>query len=391
MWGDIAIAFSIAFVTAFMGTPYTIKLARKLGAVDTPKDKRRINKVTMPRLGGLAVIAGFVVSVIYLLIVMSIEKNINLMEDNYYLKLLGFLLGGTIIGVTCFRDDVKGVSALGKLIAQILAASVVIISGIRIEHLQILNFTITSEVVLTLISLGWIVGVTNAINLIDGLDGLSTGISIISCLSLLIIFALNGSPLISILLVTALAGSLVGFLPYNFNPAKTFIGDTGSNFLGFCLSIISILGVAKTYTAVVIVLPLIVLALPVYDTVFAIFRRMIKGKSVKAIMKPDANHLHHKMLKMGFSQKQAVLCLYAISAAFGMFAVILLEDGIWKALSFGIIIIVIIAVCYKDFFKDKLVSNEYAEVVGSEPEEDEKKVKKVEKTKKNKKKKSKQS
>ena len=122
MWGDIAIAFTIAFVTAFMLTPHTIKLAKKLGAVDTPKDQRRINKITMPRLGGLAVIMGFIVSIVYLLLVMSIEGNINLLEDNTYIKLIGFALGGVIISITCFVDDVKGVKAIVKLIAKIIAA-----------------------------------------------------------------------------------------------------------------------------------------------------------------------------------------------------------------------------------------------------------------------------
>lgn len=359
MWGDIAIAFLIAFITAFMATPHTIKLAKKIGAVDTPKDARRINRITMPRLGGLAVIAGFFVSVIYLLIVMSIEKNIDLTQENYIQKLIGFCIGAIIIGVTCFIDDVKGVKAIIKLITQILAAVIVVKSGLKIDNLSIpfLNLQNASEIFYEIFTICWIVGITNAINLIDGLDGLSTGISIIACMSLLIIFSLNGSPLISIILITALCGSLVGFLPYNFNPAKTFIGDTGSNFLGYCLSIISILGVAKTYTAIVIVAPLIVLALPVFDTIFAIIRRIIKGKSLKAIIQPDAGHLHHKMLKKGFTQKQAVLILYGVSASFGMFAVILMESGIWKALSFALIILVIIAMGYKEFFKQRLIED----------------------------------
>lgn len=357
MWGDIIIAFTIAFMTAFMATPHTINLAKKVGAVDTPKDARRINKITMPRLGGLAVILGFFVSVTYLLIVMTIENKIDLSQDNYVRKIYGFTIGAFLIGIICFVDDVRGVPALIKLVFQIAAASVVIKSGIMIDNLDIpiFHFENFGETFYIILTVGWIVGITNAINLIDGLDGLSTGISIISCLSLLIIFSLNGSPLISILLITALGGSLCGFLPYNFNPAKTFIGDTGSNFLGYCLSIISILGIAKTYTAIVIVAPLIVLGLPLFDTLSSIVRRLIHGKSLKAIIQPDAGHLHHKMLRKGFSQKQAVLILYGISAILGMFAIILLESGIWKALSFMIIISIIIAMGYKEFFKQKLL------------------------------------
>lgn len=369
MWGDIAIAFMIAFMTSFMATPHTINLAKKLGAVDTPKDQRRINKITMPRLGGLAVILGFIVSITYLLIVMTIEKNINLMEDRMIYKLTGFLLGGLVIGAVCFFDDIKSVRAIYKLIAQIIAAIIAIYFGVRIDYIDLpfINIDRSNVMFYNILTVIWIVGITNAMNLIDGLDGLSTGISIISCVSLLMIFSLNASPLISIVLITALCGSLVGFLPYNFNPAKTFIGDTGSNFLGYCLSIISIMGVAKTYTAIVIVAPLIVLALPLFDTVFAVIRRVVKGKSLKAIIQPDAGHLHHKMLQKGFTQKQAVLILYGLSATFGMFAIILLDSGIWKALSFALIIIVIIAMGYKEFFKTRLLSDisedeEYARI-----------------------------
>ena len=337
MWGDIAIAFLLAFIVTFMATPYTIKIAQKVGAVDIPKDKRRMHKKAMPKFGGPAVILGFLVSVIYLLIVMSMEKTIDLFGvEEYGKKLLGMFLGIVIISITCIIDDIKTIKPIVKLAGQVLAAIVVVSFGIRID--DIVPSFITSEagkeIFSVILTIGWIVGVTNAINLIDGLDGLSSGISVISSISLLIIFLLNGSPLVSILLITALAGALVGFLPFNFAPAKTFIGDTGSNFLGFSLSIISILGVAKTYTIAVIVLPLIVLGLPIFDTLWAIIRRIIKGKSIKAIFKADKGHMHHRLVRKGFSQKQAVLILYGISATFGIFAVILLESGIWKALSF---------------------------------------------------------
>lgn len=294
---------------------------------------------------------------------MSIEKNIDIFQDDLHIKLVGFVIGALIIGITCFYDDVKGAKALVKLVAQIAAGIVLVNCGIRIDYFSMPFFDIpaTNTLFYDIFSILWVVGITNAMNLIDGLDGLSTGISIISCLSLLIIFALNDSPLISIILITALCGSLVGFLPYNFNPAKTFIGDTGSNFLGYCLATISIIGIAKTYTAIVIVAPLIVLALPLFDTILSIIRRLIKGKNLKAVIQPDAGHLHHKMLQKGFTQKQAVLIMYAISAVFGMFAIILLDSGIWKALSFAIIIALIIALGYKEFFKTKLLSSDESE------------------------------
>lgn len=363
MWGDIIIAFLLAFITTFMITPKTINIAKKLGAVDSPKDERRINKVVMPRLGGVAVVAGFLVSISYLLISLTLENQLNLVDGNYHLKLCGYFIGMFLIVITCFFDDVKGLSAVVKLIVQISAASVVVLSGIRIDISNLgifngfsdsVNFLHTVSIIITI---AWIVGITNAINLIDGLDGLSSGISIISCVSMLIIFTLNSSPLVSIILITALIGALAGFLPYNLNPAKTFIGDTGSNFLGFSLAVISILGVAKTYTALVIVAPIIVLGLPIFDTVFAIIRRVIKNKSLKAIMKPDAGHLHHKLLKHGFSQKESVLILYCVSASLGMFAIILLESGVRKAMSFLLIVIAAFALGYKEVFGEQKEEN----------------------------------
>ena len=362
MWGDIAIAFVLAFVVAFVATPYTIKIARKVGAVDIPKDERRMHKKSMPKFGGPAVILGFLVSTIYLLIVMSMEQSINLFSfEEYGKKLLGFLIGIGIITAFCVVDDIKTIKPLTKLVGQLLAAIVAVMAGIRIDGITLpfLNFPEIHQVTSIILTIAWIIIVTNAINLIDGLDGLSSGISVISAVSLLIIFVLNGSSMVSIVLIAALAGALVGFLPFNFSPAKTFIGDTGSNFLGYALAIISILGSAKTYTAAVIVLPLIVLGLPIFDTVFAIIRRMIRGKSIKAVFRADKGHLHHKLVARGYNQKQAVLILYGISAIFGIFAVILCDSGIWKALSFLLIVIVAIASGYKNFSPERTGKERY--------------------------------
>jgi len=362
MWGDVAIAFLLAFIVSFMATPYTIKIAHKIGAVDVPKDERRMHKKAMPKFGGPAVILGFLVSVVYLLIVMSMENTINLFgTEKYGMKLLGMFLGIVVISITCVVDDIKTIKPSTKLAGQILAAIVAVAFGIRIGdiNLPFFNTAQFGEIFSICLTIVWIIGVTNAINLIDGLDGLASGISVISAISLLVIFVLNDSPLISIILITALAGSLVGFLPFNFTPAKTFIGDTGSNFLGFSLSIISILGIAKTYTIAVIVLPIIVLALPIFDTLLAIIRRLIKGKSIKAIFKADKGHLHHKIVRRGFSQRQAVLILYGISAIFGIFAVILLDSGIWKALSFLLMVIVAVGLGYKNFQEEKSETQRY--------------------------------
>lgn len=332
-------------------------MARKIGAVDIPKDERRMHNKPIPKFGGPAIIVGFLLATIYLCITSSLEGNLDLFGiENYMFKLVGFLLGILVLSFVCFFDDIKGIHPLVKLAGQLVAASIVVAFGIRINNFNLPFFEgniIIGEVFSIILTIGWLVGITNAINLIDGLDGLSTGIAIISSVSLLIIFALNGSPLIAIIMITSLVGALSGFLPFNFNPAKTFVGDIGSNFIGFTLAVVSILGVAKTATAFIVVLPIIVLGLPIFDTISAIVRRLIKGKSLKAVIQADKGHLHHKLIAKGFSQKEAVLILYGISVACGMFAVILFESNIWKAISFALMVIAVVCIGYKEFFKMK--------------------------------------
>ncbi len=355
MWGDIAITFLLAFITSYVFTPYTVRLARKVKALDKPKDKRKVHKKIMPRLGGIAIVLGFLVSAIYLIIVMIFEKKLDIYTNKYYYKLIGLFLGILVLEIFCYFDDTKGIKPLIKFLGQIVAAVIVVSSGIVMDSIVIsrVHTIISNELFLKIFTVIWIVGITNAINLIDGLDGLSTGVSLISSICLMIIFILNSSPIISIILATALAGSLLGFLPFNFNPARTFMGDTGSNFIGFTLAAISILGVAKTYTAIIVIAPLLVLALPIFDTSFAIIRRLIREKSLKAVFKADRGHLHHKLIDRGYTQKQAVFILYAISGTFGLFTIILLESGLWKALSFALLVIAIIAIGYKDIFRIK--------------------------------------
>ena len=356
MWGNIAIAFLLAFIVSFMVTPYTMKLSEKIGAIDVPKDNRRMRKKSIPLLGGLAVITGFLISLLYLVSVMNFEGSLELFDENLYLKkLIGIGIGLIIITFTGIIDDTKGLKPYKKLFGQIIAAIFAVAFGLIINDIEIpfisnLGFSYEFSIFITIF---WIVGITNAINFIDGLDGLSSGIALISCISLLIIFALNQAPIIAILIITSLIGALVGFLPFNFSPAKTFIGDTGSNALGYILAVVSILGVAKTYTTIVIALPILVLGLPILDVAWAIIRRTIKGKSIKAIFQADKGHLHHRLVARGFSQKQAVLILYTVSAALGVSAIIILESGIWKALSFILMVIAALFLGYKNFLNKK--------------------------------------
>lgn len=350
MWGDIAVAFLLAFIASFVTVPYTIKLASKVGAIDMPSD-RRVNKRPIPRIGGIAILVGFLISSFYLIFTSVIENKIILNDSDHYLvKLIGFLIGILILEAFAFTDDLKDIRPWQKLVGQLLAAGVIFACGIRID---VINSFVLPTWLSCVLTIGWIVGITNAINLIDGLDGLSSGISLISAFLLLVIFATNYSPLISIVLITALAGSIMGFMPYNIHPAKTFMGDIGSQFLGFTLSVISIMGVAKTVTLIVLIAPVLVLGLPIFDTLFAIIRRIIKGKSLKAVFKADRGHLHHRLMAQGFTQKQSVSILYAASASLGMISIILIEEGFWKAISLFAIICVIIALGYRELKKYK--------------------------------------
>ena len=356
MIGDIAIAFMLAVITAFVLTPYTIRFAKYVGAVDIPND-RRVNKKPMPRLGGIGVICGFLLSTAFLVVTTATEGKIDFFADNLYIKLIGFLGGIILLAVITLIDDIKGVKPIVKLLGQLVAAIIVTRCGILIDSFNLFgNNAVANEIFANILTIGWIVGITNAINLIDGLDGLSSGISLISCASLIVIFVMNPetSPLISIVLAAALSGGIAGFLPYNIHPAKTFIGDIGSNFMGFSIAVISILGVAKTYTAIVLFAPLIILGIPIVDTLWAIIRRIVKNKSLKGVFMPDKGHIHHKLMARGYTQKQSVLILYAAAVALGMSAIILLDSGIWKTIGFIAIIVLMVAI----YIVEKKVQNE---------------------------------
>ena len=356
MWGDIATSFLLAFIVSFVVTPYTIRLAKKKGAIDYPND-RRVNKMPVARLGGIAVITGFIISVVYLIVSMVLEGKFSLIDSQKYgLKLLGFFIAILELSIISYIDDIKDVKPWMKLLAQVVAACILFGFGVRIENI---GQNMLHPALSFILTIGWIIGVTNAINLIDGLDGLSSGITLISSLALLIIFATNDSSTISMILITSLAGSITGFLPFNINPAKTFIGDVGSQFLGLSLATISIFGVAKTVTMVVLLAPILVLALPILDTLWAIIRRTAKGKSFKAIFQADRGHLHHKLVDQGFTQKQAVTIMYVISAALGMFTIILIYEGIVKAFLFlaFVTIVLLLGLSGIKQFKEELIQD----------------------------------
>lgn len=329
---EYLITFILAFIIAFSATPIVRRLAFKVGAVDIPKDERRMHKNPIALMGGAAIITGFIVSLAFDLITTS-----NLLTPGR--ELLGLLTGIIIIVIMGVLDDIKTLRSKVKLAFQLVAAiSVVLISGTRISVLTNLfgssPYLELSPFISYPLTILWIVGITNAINLIDGLDGLAAGISSISYLSLFFVSMLmvGLEPPMAIytaVITAALAGSTLGFLPFNFNPAKIFMGETGSAFLGFTLGVISIQGTLKSYTAIAIAIPLLVLGLPLFDTLFAIIRRIGTGKP---IMQADRGHLHHKLIDMGLSQRQSVVIMYTASGALGLSAIVLADRGAISAI-----------------------------------------------------------
>lgn len=317
----------ITFIFTLILTPVTIKLAHKFNLVDIPNDNRRIHKKPMPRIGGAAIVVSmFLGFLVYYLFTKDIE---SIALDR---KFLGYALGGLSIALMGIIDDIVNLRARYKFIFQLVAGIVVYYFGIRITgfkipfiYTDVINFQ-WLDFPITLI---WVIGVTNAVNLIDGLDGLAAGISAISATALLTIFIATSASLDAIIITSVLVGATLGFLPYNFNPAKTFMGDVGSNFLGFTLSVVSILGFAKGYTILAIIVPILALGVPIFDTLFAMVRRFVKGQPM---LKPDGAHIHHRLLKRGLNQRQAVLVLYTITSILCIISVVMISADIWKLL-----------------------------------------------------------
>ncbi len=306
----VLLALGAAFIIAFASTPIVKSFAQKVGAMDIPNEARRVHDHPIPRMGGLAIFFGFVISVV---LFADITKQIQ-----------GILIGCVIIVATGSIDDIVSLNAWFKLALQTIAAVVAVLHGVVIEVLMNPNvFSDTQHLFLGVLSIPvtiiWIVGITNSVNLIDGLDGLACGVSAISSVTMLVTALLVSEGNVAVILA-ALAGACLGFIPYNFNPAKIFMGDTGALLLGYVLATISVVGMFKFYAVVTFAVPLLAMALPLMDTLFSIVRRLIHGQSP---MHPDRGHFHHRLIDMGLTQKQAVSVLYSISAILGLLAVVL--------------------------------------------------------------------
>lgn len=320
-----------AAATSFLLTPVARLLAKKVGAIDVPKDNRRMHTKPTPLLGGLAIYGGVLFTILFFMKPLTKE-------------LQAILFGSGVIVVSGYLDDTKGLSPSMKIIFQLIAAFIAIYGGIYVEFISDFlgerGSTLGLGVFKYPLTVLWIVGVTNAINLIDGLDGLSDGVSAIAAISLSITSFLFGNVQVGILCLIV-AGACLGFLPYNFNPASIFMGDTGALMLGYLFSVLTIEAVMKTAATVAVVVPVMVLAVPISDTLFAIIRRTLSGKS---FAEADKGHLHHRILSMGFSVKKTVLILYLMTAILGAVGIIVsLIGGLYgNLLAVGIIIIIII-------------------------------------------------
>lgn len=325
----VGLAMLVAAALSCALTPLVKLLAKKIGAMDIPKDDRRMHHDPIPRMGGLAIFLGFLISVL-------IFQKLQLGNE-----LQGILLGAVIIVILGVLDDILTLRALPKFLVQIVAAVIVVIYGCRIDHFM--GWTLPDWLSYP-VSVIWIVAITNAINFIDGLDGLAAGVSAISAGTMLIVALLlvpDPTAMICAVLLAALVGACVGFIPYNFNPATIFMGDTGSTFLGFMLASISIFGLFKTYAVISFAVPFLVLGLPIFDICFAVIRRVAHGQSP---MHADRGHVHHRLIDMGFSQKQAVAISYLLSAILGLSAVVLTDRGEVQAMIFLIAVIVVGAI-----------------------------------------------
>ncbi len=309
MYGLYAIGFAASCLLALLLTPIVKRFAFWVGAVDAP-NHRKVHTRIMPRLGGLAIFLAFVGA--YFIISPALDSYNS---DAAF----GLLLGGFVIVITGALDDKYQLSPKWKLLGQSIAAGIVVAFGLKIDLVNI-PFGETNIPIGWLsipITILWIVGVSNAINLIDGLDGLSAGVSGIATATILVL-ALMMPNVTVVLLSVILLGSIVGFMFYNFHPAKIFMGDSGSLFLGFALSTLSILGF-KQAAVVSLLIPIMILGVPLSDTFFAIMRRYVNKLPISA---PDKSHLHHCLLQLGFSHRATVLIIYGIALIFGALAVV---------------------------------------------------------------------
>ena len=308
LWLTLVGALALSALVSYLITPPVKTFAQRLGAMDVPDEERHRHASPVPRMGGLAIFLGIVMT---LLVFSDISDRLS-----------GLMTGALLIVLMGTLDDMMELSAPLKLVVQIVAALIAYRNGIVLNVLSNPGFSSARpffdlgwlSMPLTVL---WIVGCTNAVNLIDGLDGLAAGVSAISSLTMLVVAVFVSEPEVAIILA-AITGACIGFIPYNLSPAKIFMGDVGSQFLGYMLATVSMLGMIKLHAIVTFLVPVLAMGLPLADTVLAFFRRVFHGQSP---FHADAGHIHHRLMALGYSQKQTVFLLYGVSALLGLMAV----------------------------------------------------------------------
>lgn len=351
---DLWVPLIVAGVAAAALTPLSIWLAPKVGAMDIPKDKRRVHNKPMPRFGGVAIYLGLMAS-------LSLYANDR--------GIIPAMAGCTLVFILGMVDDIKGMKPIVKFAGQTAAAIVVFVMGLRITFIT--NYfgegnMMFGQLACFVVTVIWLVAITNAINLVDGLDGLAAGICAISALCIAYVSYIHGQYIPTIGMM-AVAGSCIGFLPFNFHPARTFMGDCGSQMLGFAIASLSILGTVKSATLVVVVIPALVLGLPIFDTLMAIIRRTLRHQSIGTA---DKEHLHHRIMKAGFGQRRAVFLMYSVSGIMGIVAVLYSRGLIVECIGLAIVAILIIGVILTDTGSNK-VSLKGKRITREEPDEPE--------------------
>ena len=323
----VLLLFGLSFVISLAVTPVARWMAPRIGAMDVPKDARRMHTHPIPRFGGMAMFLGTMIPILIFL--------------HNHPRMMAAAVGGCMIYALGVVDDLKNLSAKVKFGIELLIATLMYAMGLRIELISNyfggggdLHF---GTAVCFIVTVLWIVGITNTINLVDGLYGLAAGVAMIAALTIAYVAYIHGDTYGMVPVCCAmisLAGSCAGFLPYNFYPASIFMGDSGSLFLGFMTATMSVVGPLKRSTVIAVVIPVIVLGIPIFDTFFAILRRWVNHRP---IMEADKGHLHHHLMASGFGQRRAVLMLYGISGIMGMAAVLVSRELIKDALVLMII------------------------------------------------------
>jgi UDP-GlcNAc:undecaprenyl-phosphate GlcNAc-1-phosphate transferase len=316
--------FAIAALVSGLLTPLVRRLAFRLGAISHPGG-RHVHRQSIPRLGGLAICAAFFAPLVGLLFVQSVVAGAFAAEMR---KVVGLFVGGIVMCAVGAVDDTRGLRALHKLYVQIAVALLAYGCGFRIEGISV---PILGDLWMGIFALPvtvlWIVGIINAVNLIDGLDGLAAGVVFFAGLTNFVVGYMGDAALVALLMASTM-GAVLGFLFYNFNPARIFMGDSGSYFLGYVIAATSLAGAThKASTAVALLVPVVAMGVPIFDTLFAMVRRWLERRP---LFSPDRGHIHHRLLDMGITHRRAVLILYGVSVFFTVTAIAISLGRSWQ-------------------------------------------------------------